>query len=153
MYRTKLTNVASKCGKKAKAKMLEAILEHNVHVWVPNVHIWGPNVHFWLLKNSGYNLIFSFFTKIGLDSNFWHLLYFFHILSHLTLCENKIAKLSVWQCIAICTLNDIESKVLWDMGAQVSTLSRKFMEEFFNKVAIKTLPNWLMANYTWQLLV
>ena len=32
MYRTKLTIVASKCGKKAKAKMLEAILEHNVHV-------------------------------------------------------------------------------------------------------------------------
>ena len=32
-------------------------------------------MHFWLLKNSGYNLIFSFFTKIGLDSNFWHLLY------------------------------------------------------------------------------
>ena len=32
MYRTKLTNVASKCGKKAKAKMLEVIQEHNVHV-------------------------------------------------------------------------------------------------------------------------
>ena len=61
MYRTKLTIVASKCGKKAKAKMLEAILEHNVHIW--------------LLKNSGYNLVFSFFTKIGLDSYFWHLLY------------------------------------------------------------------------------
>ena len=77
IYRTKLINVASKCGKKAKAKMLEAILEHNVHVWVPNVHIWGPNVHIWLLKNSGYNLIFSFFTKIGLDSYFWYLLYIY----------------------------------------------------------------------------
>ena len=32
MYRTKLTYVASKCGKIAKAKMLEAILDHNVHV-------------------------------------------------------------------------------------------------------------------------
>ena len=32
MYRTKLTNVASKCGKKAKAKILEVIQEHNVHV-------------------------------------------------------------------------------------------------------------------------
>ena len=32
MYKTKLTNVASKCGKKVKAKMLEAIVEHNVHV-------------------------------------------------------------------------------------------------------------------------
>ena len=32
MDRTKLTNVVNKCGKKVKAKMLEAIAEHNVHL-------------------------------------------------------------------------------------------------------------------------
>ena len=32
VYRTKLTNVANKCGKKVKIKMLEAIVEHNIHV-------------------------------------------------------------------------------------------------------------------------
>ena len=32
MYRTKLTIVANKCGKKLKAKMLEAIVKHNVHI-------------------------------------------------------------------------------------------------------------------------
>ena len=31
MYRAKLTIVANKRGKKFKAKMMEAILEHNVH--------------------------------------------------------------------------------------------------------------------------
>ena len=50
--------------------MLEAIVEHNVHVRVLNVHIFGTNVHVWVLKNSGYNVIYSFFTKIGLDSYF-----------------------------------------------------------------------------------
>ena len=55
---------------KVKGKMLEAIVEHNVHVRVLNVHIFGTNVHVWVLKNSGYNVIYSFFTKIGLDSYF-----------------------------------------------------------------------------------
>ena len=39
-------------------------------------------MHIWLLKNSGYNLIFSFFTKIGLDSYFWHLLYIRSFIVH-----------------------------------------------------------------------
>ena len=43
--------------------MLEAIVEHNVHVRVLNVHIFGTNVHVWVLKNSGYNVIYSLFTK------------------------------------------------------------------------------------------
>ena len=42
---TKLTNVVNKCSKKGKARMSEAIVEHNVHVRVLNVHILGPNVH------------------------------------------------------------------------------------------------------------
>ena len=50
--------------------MLEAIVEHNVHVTALNVHIFGTNLHVWVLKNSGYNVIYSFFKKIGLDSYF-----------------------------------------------------------------------------------
>ena len=49
--------------KKLKAKMLEAVVEHNVHVRALNVHVW-------VLKNSGYNLISTFSAKIGLDSYF-----------------------------------------------------------------------------------
>ena len=37
MYRTKLTIVANKCGKKFKAKMLEAIVKHSVHLSITNV--------------------------------------------------------------------------------------------------------------------
>ena len=36
---TLLINVANKCPKKVKSMMLEAILEHNVHVWVPIMSI------------------------------------------------------------------------------------------------------------------
>ena len=39
-----------------------------------NVHIGGLNVHVWALKNSGYDLISSSFTTVGLDSYYWHLL-------------------------------------------------------------------------------
>ena len=39
LYKTKLTNVVNKCGKKVKAKMSETVVEHNVHVRVLNVHI------------------------------------------------------------------------------------------------------------------
>ena len=35
----------NKCGKNVKARISEAIIEHNVHVRVLNVHILGPNVH------------------------------------------------------------------------------------------------------------
>ena len=35
----------TKCGKKVKARMSEAIVEHNVHVRVLDVHILKPNVH------------------------------------------------------------------------------------------------------------
>lgn len=31
--------------------MLQAISEHNVHVWVPNVNFWGPNVRVYHLKS------------------------------------------------------------------------------------------------------
>ena len=39
LYGTKLSNVFNECGKKVKAKMSEAIVEHHVHVRVFNVHI------------------------------------------------------------------------------------------------------------------
>ena len=45
--------------KKVKAKMMEAIVAHNVHVRALNVHVW-------VLKNPGYNLISCFFLRIGL---------------------------------------------------------------------------------------
>ena len=40
LYKTKITNVVNNCGKNVKARMSEAIVEHNAHV-----HILGPNVH------------------------------------------------------------------------------------------------------------
>jgi hypothetical protein len=52
-------------------------------------------------------------------------------------------------------LNDIESKVLWDTGAQVYILSREMMEKFFDKIAINNISelidgeiNWTAANGT-----
>ena len=61
-------------------------------------------------------------------------------LSHLTPSEHtKIDKLIVRQRIVRCILNDIESKVLRDTGAQVSISSREMMEKFFNKVAKKDI--------------
>ena len=38
-----------------------------------------------------------------------------------------------------CLLNDIESQVLWDTGAQVSILSREMMEKFFNKATVRDI--------------
>ena len=35
----------NKCSKKDKARISEAIVEHNVHVRVLDVHILRPNVH------------------------------------------------------------------------------------------------------------
>ena len=55
--------------KKVKEKMSEAIIGYSVHVRVECTYILGPNVHVWLLKNSEYNLISSFLTKIVLDSH------------------------------------------------------------------------------------
>ena len=60
--------------------------------------------------------------------------------SHLTPSEyTKIAKLVGRRCTVRCLLNDIESQVLWDTGAQVSTLSREMMEKFFNKATVRDI--------------
>ena len=36
-----------------------------------------------------------------------------------------------------CLLNDIESQLLWDTGAQVSILSTEMMGKFFNKATVR----------------
>ena len=60
--------------------------------------------------------------------------------SHLTPSKyTKIAKLVGRWCTVRCLLNDIESQVLWDTGAQVSILSREIMEKFFNKTTVRDI--------------
>ena len=60
--------------------------------------------------------------------------------SHLTPSEyTKIAKLVGRRCTVRCLLNDIESQVLWDTGAQVSILSKEMMEKFFNKATVRDI--------------
>ena len=61
MYRTKLTIVANKCGKKFKAKMLEAIVKHNVHACmsITNVDRGREMSMFEFLKNP--DIILSLF--------------------------------------------------------------------------------------------
>ena len=50
--------------KKVKAKLLEAFVEHNVHIRVLNIHTSETNVHVWVLKNSGYNLLHKNWTGL-----------------------------------------------------------------------------------------
>ena len=60
--------------------------------------------------------------------------------SHLTPNEHtEIAKLVGRRCTVRCLLNDIESQVLWDTGAQVSILSREMMGKFFNKATVRDI--------------
>ena len=60
--------------------------------------------------------------------------------SHLTPSEHaKIAKLVGRRCTVRCCLNDIESTVLWDTGAQVSIMSRGMIEKVFHKNSVKNI--------------
>ncbi len=60
--------------------------------------------------------------------------------SHLTPSEHaKIAKLVGRRCTVKCSLNEFESTVLWDTGAQVSIVSKEMMEKHFPKNVIKNI--------------
>ena len=55
---------------KVKGKMLEAFVEHNVHVGVLNVHIFGTNLHVWVLKTPDIMLSIVFSKKLDWTHTF-----------------------------------------------------------------------------------